>query len=59
MENPVADVVSTTATKIKLDKNFLIGAAAGATIVAGAVLVKKVVAKVKERTAEDAENESA
>lgn len=52
------DVVSTTATKIKLDKNFLIGAAAGATVVVGALAVKKVVSKIKAKV-EEHETETA
>ena len=41
------DLVSTTATKIKLDKNFLIGAAAGATVIAGVLVTRKVIERVK------------
>lgn len=47
------DVVSTTATKIKLDKNFLIGAAAGLTVAGVVVLGKKIVAGIKEARAEN------
>jgi len=51
------DVVSTTATKIKLDKNFLIGAAVGLTVAGAAVLGKKVVDKVKARKADETTDE--
>lgn len=45
MDTAVADVVSTSATKLNFDKRFLVGVAVGATAVGGAVLA----AKLKQR----------
>lgn len=47
MDTAVADVVSTSATKLNFDKKFLVGVAVGATAVGTAVLV----AKLKNRFA--------